>query len=527
MYTPVIINATGINEYALTPLWDDESSFSLMLKFADDYCGGAPILIIANPGSDLPHLPEGILCSRKAFWTMGSLLEEADLLFRTKPGYMNETGSHPILYLQADSPFTDRELCDKLLDIHIRYRAEYTYADGYSPGFSPEIIAARTVPNLVDLARRHHKDGEESERIPRDALFSLIQKDMNAFDIETELCPLDLRAYRFSPTCDTRRNRISAMRLRDEGVVNAQKLVETLPSRPDLLRSLPAFLWVQVAANCPQACSYCPYPKMGSDLKDLDPREKSEIMPVDRFRKLMDMAEELCDDLVVDISLWGEASRHPEIFDIADAALSKPRFSLIIETSGIGWGVGLAERIMAIAPDRLDWIISLDDENPKGYEALRGEGRDEAFAFARHLASVNPRRVHIQAVRMKDNEEGLEAFYRGWKKITENVIIQKYDSFAGCLPDRTVTDLSPLERNPCRHLARDMAVLLDGSVPACKHSLIAGDDGILHYQEILGNVFIDGLPELWKRQNSWYERHIDGNYPSACRSCNEYHTYNA
>ena len=81
-----------------------------------------------------------------------------------------------------------------------------------------------------------------------------------------------------------------------------------------------------------------------------------------------------------------------------------------------------------------DWIVSLDASNEATYRALRGEGFAEASRTAEELLALFPDRTWVQAVRMKENEEDLEVFYRAWKARTENVIIQKYDSFSGVLP---------------------------------------------------------------------------------------------
>jgi len=143
------------------------------------------------------------------------------------------------------------------------------------------------------------------------------------------------------------------------------------------------------------------------------------------------------------------------------------------------------------------------------------------------MIGVSPGNVHVQAVRMRDNEPRLESFYRGWKKRGDKVIVQKYDSFAGCLPDRTVAELSPLDRLPCRHLARDIAVLIDGRVPNCKHCLVRGADSRLEYAGSAGNAFDDGLETTWNRMGAWYERHLASDYPEPCGRCDEYHTFNA
>jgi spiro-SPASM protein len=197
---------------------------------------------------------------------------------------------------------------------------------------------------------------------------------------------------------------------------------------------------------------------------------------------------------------------------------------MIVETSGIGWDFTLLENLARDYPDRLIWIVSLDDIDQEGYANLRGVGLDEAVRCANKLLALFPKNAYVQAVRMKQNEERLEKFYRNWKAKTDNVIIQKYDSFATYLPDRSVADLSPLERPPCRHLARDLSILIDGTVPLCKDCLAPriNDDSIA-----LGNVFEEGLEKLWQKGERYFIDHMKGDYPSICKRCDEYHTYNA
>ncbi len=515
METLAIINATQVKEFATLPFAGGSSAFERVLKLGRTIAPEDGVLVLARSAA---ILEPGCPVIRKDTWSMHSVLAECAVF----------AASHPtataLVYLQADAPFTDPELTANLMNLHKTYRAEYTFADGYPPGFAPEVLATRSLPNLAELASRHDAPAD------RDGLFAVIQKDINSYDIETQLSPVDMRSYRFAPVCDTRRNTLSAERLWALGVRTASDVTQILPAHPELLRTVPAFLWVQIAAGCPQSCSYCPYPLIAGD-----PRKLDAAMPLDRFESLMVQAHELCDDLVVDVSLWGEPSSHPDFRGIAEAVMAQARFTLIVETSGIGWAPGLAESIAAAWGERIQWIVSLDDADRSGYMTLRGEDQDEASAFAERMIRAAPGQVHVQAVRMKENETGLEAFYRGWKKLGDKVIIQKYDSFAGCLPDRMVADLSPLRRYPCRHLARDMAVLLDGSVPTCKHSLVSGGTApheensgkSLRYAEIVGNVFEDGFSAAWDNIEPWFSRHLSEDYPEPCGKCDEYHTFNA
>jgi spiro-SPASM protein len=257
-------------------------------------------------------------------------------------------------------PFLDKDLCSSLLDLHQRYRSEYTFADGYPPGFAPEILSPRVLPNLAELAGRHNVPAD------RDGLFAVVQKDINSYDIETQLSPVDLRGLRFAPLCDTKRNKQAAEALFALGARSAADAVRLLPAHPELLRTIPAFLWVQITEHCPQACTYCPYPSMAGD-----PRLLKGFMPVERFTRIMDEAVLLCDDLVVDLSLWGEPSAHPDLPSIVASVMAHPKFTLIIETSGIGWRQGMAEELAVRWGGRIHWIVSLDDPDIRGYVALR------------------------------------------------------------------------------------------------------------------------------------------------------------
>lgn len=527
MRTLAVLNAIALTEYAFIPFAAGSSAFERSLAVLRGLAADEDILVLAGEGmakEARAYLPPGIRLEPEGTSATMKAVLDAVASFAAA-----HSGAELVVYAHGDAPFLDQGLAERLIALHRKYRAEYTYADGYPVGFAPEILSARVLPNLAELAGRYDTPAE------RDGLFAVIQKDINSYDIETELSPLDLRSYRLSPVCDTKRNFSAAEALFAEGCRSAEDAVRIVPERAELLRTVPAFLWVQVVEGCPQACSYCPYPRMAGD-----PRGKAGFMPPERFEALIAEAQALCDDLVVDLSLWGEPALHPDFKALAESVLKRQRFSLIVETSGIGWKPGVAQAVAAMGGGRVHWIVSLDDLDDEGYRALRGDGRAEAEAFTRSLAALAPGQVNAQAVRMRGNEERLEGFYRGWKKDIEKVIIQKYDSFSGALPDLSVADLSPLERFPCRHLARDMAVLLDGSVPACKHCLVpaalsggdasanASANAPLAYAQVFGNAFgPGGLRAAWDAMGAWYRRHAEGAYPDCCERCDEYHTFNA
>jgi spiro-SPASM protein len=255
-------------------------------------------------------------------------------------------------------------------------------------------------------------------------------------------------------------------------------------------------------------------------------------MPRALFSDLIAAVSEFTGEAVVDLSLWGEASLHPEIEGLIDDVLGHEGLSLIIETSGLGWDKALLPRLAARWPERLHWVVSLDAPESVLYGRLRGKGFEEATATARDLIRLFPASAYVQTVRALDNEEALEDFWRGWKKETDNVIVQKYSTFAGFLPPRKVTDLSPLKRKPCWHLKRDLSILIDGKVPLCR-DCVRGEI-------MLGSLFdgpgaaspgpaalVSRLEAVWKAGEEQHRLHVAGELPAPCAACDEYYTYNA
>ena len=521
MKLAAFIYAGSLTPMALEPIAGGGSAYERCLAFVGDLPGLERVVVGEGKISLPDAAPPGVRRFervRRDQWDFDSLLAEME-----KAG----EGADALLLAWADEPFLDPSLASKMLEDFRRYRAEYGFADGYPVGLAVEIVAPRVLPAIRKLASSLVATPE----IGRESLFAAIQKDINAFDIETDISPIDLRDLRLELACDTKRNRLLVERLAAAGVSDAPSALAVIPEKLGLLRTLPAFVQVQVVEGCPQACGLCPYPVFGGEV-----RSKKGSMPRSSFAGILDQVVELCGDAVIDISLWGEPAMHPEVGGLVDDVLARPSLSLIVETSGLGWKPELVEALASRAAGRVDWVVSLDAWSPELYAALRGEGYREAVDFAERLIGLFPGHAHVQMVRARENESELEAFWRGWKKKTDQVIVQKYSRQASLLPERKVSDLSPLARRPCWHLKRDLSVLLDGSIPLCRDfSQGAGRDGL-----VLGNAFEAeggrpaGLAAAWEAGGAYHDRHIEAcrtggssSFPAPCEACDEYYTYNA
>jgi spiro-SPASM protein len=523
----LVVFAGRLSGEAFEPLINGASGFSLALEQARRFPGVGKTALLGLSGAAYPGLAAGVECELRDGWTRQSLLERMAAL---------AAGFDLVYFVWADCPFLDSGLAEKLAERHLRYAAEYSYADGWPYGLAPELLAPGTAAVLAKIAE------EDQSPVERDCLFSVIQKDINAFDIETEISPVDLRCHRLNLCADSKRNLLLLRRFAAAsggtggaaGIPDTAAVERIIATEPALLRTLPAFYPVQAAGGCPQDCAWCPYPAAQDGGSALVRRDGMEP---ERFETLLDNIAAFSGDAVIDMSLWGELALHPEKMRLIEMVLSRPALALVIETSGIGWKIEELEQSAELARKAasgrknplppLSWIVSLDASCAARYREIRGAGFAEAVERAHKLLALFPTDAYVQAVRTSGAEDDIEAFYRSWKEAAPsgaaNIIIQKYDDFCGALERKQASDLSPVNRQPCWHLLRDMPVLLDGSVPFCREDLAALRGS---RENVLGNVWIDSLETIWERGTSFYNKQCEKKYEGLCAGCDEYYTYN-
>jgi len=323
MKLAAFIYAGALSPQALESINGGASALQRCLEFVGRL-PGLERTVIAEGKLVLPEMklsPAGraLTIVRREDWNLDSLLAE-----------MAAAGQEvdAVLLAWADEPFLDSALAAKMLEDFRRYRAEYGFADGYPLGLAAEIVSPRVLPAIRRLA------AALSPEIGRGSLFAAIQKDINAFDIETDISPVDLRDLRLELACDTKRNRLLVESLAQAGVVDAASALKAIPEHPGLLRTLPAFVQVQIASGCPQSCRLCAYPDFGGDILSL-----RRDMPRGRFAGLLDQVVELCGDAVIDISMWGEPAMHSDIGGIIEEVfgqLAKPGSRLAAYISATG-----------------------------------------------------------------------------------------------------------------------------------------------------------------------------------------------
>lgn len=420
-----------------------------------------------------------------------------DLLINTLK--KSSDGFDHLFYFFGDCPLLDKKLANDMFEDHINYYAEYTFADGYPYGLTPEIIDVEILQPLTILSRDQKGD------ITRESIFNVVKKDINSFELETKIAEKDLRLKRISLTSDSKRNFNQMLRIIELGGVDAASIEKVIEDNEDILLVEPSYITLEITKKKIQSASYLP-----------ERLVKQEYMNIKDLKTILEKVKDYSDDAVFAFVPEYEPTTHPDLLEIIKSITSYSDFKLYIETSGLGWTDELTKEVTDNS--KVNLIITLDSLNPDLYRKIRGEGQKEATDFALGMISLIKDRVWIQATRMKTNEADMEPFYRYWQEHTENIIVQKYSDYNKRLPDLKVADLSPLKRFPCWHLKRDLHINTEGEALLCFNDLES--------EYTLGSVVKEDISEIINKKREYYMEQINCEYSDFCRNCDEYYTFN-
>ncbi len=534
MKTIVIFYSDKNSSYADEKAFDGKSSRDLSLAWAKEL--------------DLP------------FFTVKSATMK-ELFFDIHAICQNEKAEN-VVFSYDDLPFLNVPLTKTLIASHEEYKSEYSYADGYPYGLSPEVLNAGTVGILAGLCDSTFAE-EGGRAVIRTGIFDFIKKDINSFEVNSVIANDDWRLFRFSFDCGKKENFIACTRLfealKKEPCESADKISEIAAGIPGILKTVPGFYEIQIAKKVGSEELYSPYSKFwkekfgenvifgagegagtGAEKKSA---AKDDFMPFEKVAELVEKIASFSENAVISLSAWGEPLYHPDFVKIVEKILSYKGLSVFFETDGLFVTDELCAALknaVEKAEERTNgWqkvmvAVKLDSVTEETYKKIHKIGGGEnaipnptpnaclntaAASVAKLYASLGPC-VYPQFVRMEENEAELEQFFRFWNEKSNpsggNLIIQKYNSYCGVLPDKKTADLSPIDRNVCWHLRRDMTILLNGDVPLCRCQGL----------NPVGNAFTEPLEQIWQKFDNEIENQLKNTYCEKCRNCDEYYTFN-
>jgi spiro-SPASM protein len=414
-------------------------------------------------------------------------------------------GYGEFLYFYIDTPLLDVDIAREMLSLHQNEIVEYTYGEGFPVGVVPEVLNVELLPKLISIL------GEDSSALKRDSIFTILQKQINSFDIETYFSHRDLALRRIELTLTPERNRVVTERvIEKEGVeCSFERFCALVDEEPLILRSLPAYVEVEITNRVNHPCLYLPHDHL---------KRKQGDMGFEEFEDILDRIMSFTDDLHLSLSYLGEPLLHASFRPLVERTLGRKGVQLIIESDGFLFTPEYSDWAAELQSDRLHFIFDVDAVNQETYRSIRGGDLRRVERNIRYLLSKQIGRVYVQMVRMDCNEGEMLQFYDQWEKEGAQVIIQKYNTFLDLLPPQSSSDLRPLDRQPCWHLQRDLVVFHDGSVPRCKQDINA--------EFILGNLCRNELRKVWEGNAHTYLEHCSGSYDRYCTICDEYYTFN-
>lgn len=565
MKSIVFLFAGFDSTHAFDKIFSSQSAFERTLVWSRGLCPDSEVFVAVNEKT--AGTVQEVLGStgfnarviKRDDWNTAILLEQMAMT-------ASQCSADYVVYSMADRPFLDVELSKKIISDHLEYLAEYTFADGYPAGLSPEVVDSGALNILSSLAKES-QSAQGKSKVSSDSIFSIMRGDINSFEIEAVIAPKDFRMLRLDFSCGTKQNLLSCKALYELALdskipFTALHLAQAAEKSVKVQRTVPSYYNIQICARCWSDSVYSPYPaafekKYGSSPLDLS-INSTRVMRLEPFKALVSCIAEFSENAVISLGEWGEPLCVENIEDYVSAVLAYPGLSVLIETDGLLVTPQVAEKISSVAKsacprtngmNAVTWIVSVDAFTPEKYGKLHPKfaTNEKGFpliecnsAFAKSVNAVSilepyfENNVYPQMLRMNENEDELEQFYRFWHDKESpskgKLIIQKYDNFCGFLPDSKPADLSPLKRNPCWHLKRDMVILWNGDVPVCREWV---------FDNMAGNVFEQNIKDIWNKLEGHSESDInrccglcskdsplDNLFEKKCSACDEYYTYN-
>ncbi len=416
-----------------------------------------------------------------------------------------ETGADHIALVYADSPFLDPDIIRDMLDVHLRYLAEFTYSENLPRGYSCEIIAHELVRSVPE---------SNAAMLP---LSEVVRSNINQFDVELYYRDPDIREKRLSfRSGDRRERRVIENILSITGKKPPYaRIDEIINANPQVLCVGPSYLEIELSGRCELDCVFCFRKKLAAEHGDMEPAV---------FERLLEGLSSFGLPYSLCFGGSGEPLMHGSFYELSSRALREPLLkNLVVETNGLLAGENLASFVRSAGDARLRFIVNLNAIDPSTYAALHGS--DHFDQVNRNVLSLREalggaESLYVQILKINETEPFLDRYYDAWEKNGVPIILQKQNTFLGMIEDRRYSDLSPLDRIPCWHLQRDCYVLSDGRVGFCRQDV----DGVF----ARGTLADETLQAIWEKSLQSFVQDYRGELASRpdCRSCDEWYTFN-
>jgi spiro-SPASM protein len=401
-----------------------------------------------------------------------------------------------VCVVNAANPLYDPFYVNKLVTKHEKYIADYTYPLGYPNGLTCEVVRKDIIKELIELFK-------ESNDIREDYFYHAIAKDINSFDIETDLSDHDLRIYRINFGLKDIGEEIFTKTIYDifKNDFSVERITEYLSNNIDKIYTTIYCSILDITNYSPVTSIY--YPVINESPINMD---------FETAKKLIDQSIDVNNEINFIIGGFGEPMVHPEIITILKY-LSDKKAKTIVETTGYNIDIILNDD--TLDKSKFTFVIKIDSYEEQTYNKIHTGFDFKKASDAYNALTQKGYNTYKMITRMLENEIEIEKFIRN--KETDKLIIRKFSTYCQTQPDKKVVDLSPLERIPCFHLRRELYCGPDGKIYACNYS---------RFKEPIGDIKKEDLKSILNKLQNLYMQNANKNYLDFCKNCDDYYIFN-
>lgn len=414
-------------------------------------------------------------------------------------------------------PLLDITLTEKIFGIHAEYRTDISYGENLPPGISPYFVS-RDLLESLDIMEAKDADLEGP------GIRAFVEKNINQFHAEVHYEEPDLRLMRLDFSLSSRRSFEKAAaiydRLKNKNAPYAE-LQSLIAEKPDILVTFPSYIELEFSSTAEHKSYFSPLSYI---------TQEKHLLSRENFERVKAYVATGLGDTSVCASGLGEPLEHPEAVQYLSELLDAPEIRYVfVETNGIQ-----LEKLLPLAEHeaagKLRVIVLLNAlEKYADYSgaptAMLEKVKTNMRALTQALAKagkISQEIVYLQAFKVEENETEIDSLYALAEDLGASFLFQKYNRYAGLMPERRVSDMTPLERYACWHLRRDLFVRANGDIAFCKQTVDQSKNSAR------GNLTKDKLADIWANQRADFTANYHAKYPAhlPCVACDEYFTFN-
>ena len=427
----------------------------------------------------------------------------------------------------------DPELSQAARADHEQYLAHITYCENVPPGFLPDYVSREFIEALP------------ADETATQDLRAYAFRNIDRFDVEIFYQRPDLRQYRLDFTATSARS-IAVLKAMSELRASAEhtgvpalrfaELEPFLVEHPEVLRPYPSYIEVELSAEFAQADFAPVFWPAPQNADTGERRSRAGTLDQNLLAKLKTdiSTNALTRDVTVAFAGAGECFCHPQLVETVSEFLQLDQVKqVIIETYGVGVAAGQLDALFALpGASRLAFIVRLNTLRPDRYRELFGVdcGR-AALDFIDTLSQILGRtpeaarpQVYVEMLRLAETDDELDGFMQRFDRPEEPLqpLLQKYNRYIERLPERRAANLTPLGREFCWHLARDLYLTVDGRVPLCRQDPYGEAEATADFRS-------QSVREILAASAPAHAASVRGEHetiPMPCLQCDEWYTFN-